>query len=137
MIFCPMVHGSDFWASEITEHSRNTGSKISNIINSWFLIRTIVVSHPILNKMADIVYDKCDDNRMVSQGITIGPQFRGGSIFSTYDVRHENKIHTVRSIFLHSYFFSVSLLLSSFWTSCGLRCRPFSPPVRAFSVYRA
>ena len=35
-------------------------------------------------------------------------------------------------------FFSVSLLLSSFfWTSCGLRCRPFSPSVRAFSFYRA
>ena len=34
-------------------------------------------------------------------------------------------------IYLFIYFF-VSLLLSSFWTSCGLRCRPF-PPVRAFS----
>ena len=30
-------------------------------------------------------------------------------------------------------FFVISLLLSSFWTSCGLRCRPFFPPVHAFS----
>ena len=35
-----------------------------------------------------------------------------------------------------SSFFFVSLLLSSFWTRCGLRCHPF-PPVRAFSSYRA
>ena len=35
-----------------------------------------------------------------------------------------------------SMFFFVLFLLSSFWTSCGLRCRPFSPPVRrAFSLY--
>ena len=33
--------------------------------------------------------------------------------------------------------FFVSLLLSSFWTSSGLRCGPFSPPVRAFNFYRA
>ena len=30
----------------------------------------------------------------------------------------------------------LSLLLASFWTSCGLRCRPF-PPVRALSFYLA
>ena len=33
------------------------------------------------------------------------------------------------------YFFT--LLLSSFWTSRGHRCRPFSPPVLAFNFYRA
>ena len=27
-----------------------------------------------------------------------------------------------------SCFFLLSILLSSFWASCGLRCRPFSPP---------
>ena len=31
------------------------------------------------------------------------------------------------------FFFYVSLLFSGFWRSCGLRYRPFSPPVRAFS----
>ena len=30
-----------------------------------------------------------------------------------------------------------TLLLSSFWTSRGHRCRPFSPPVLAFNFYRA
>ena len=40
-----------------------------------------------------------------------------------------------RVIFFFFLFFS--LVLSSFWTSCGLRCRPFSPPLRAFSLYRA
>ena len=35
------------------------------------------------------------------------------------------------------FFFFVTLLLSSFWTSCGHRCRPFSPPVLAFNFYRA
>ena len=38
-----------------------------------------------------------------------------------------------------SFFFFVSpaLFLSSFWTSRGHRCRPFSPPVLAFKFYRA
>ena len=31
----------------------------------------------------------------------------------------------------------LTLLLSSFWTSRGHRCRPFSPPVLAFNFYRA
>ena len=36
------------------------------------------------------------------------------------------------------HFFSfLTLLLSSFWTSRGHRCRPFSPPVLAFNFYRA
>ena len=35
------------------------------------------------------------------------------------------------------YFFFLTLLLSSFWTSRGHRCRPFSPPVFAFDFYRA
>ena len=47
-------------------------------------------------------------------------------------VRTDNQL----SCFLFFLFFA-SLLLSSLWTSCGLRCRPFSPPVRAFSSYRA
>ena len=34
-------------------------------------------------------------------------------------------------------FFSLKLLLSSFWTSCGHRCRPFSPPVLAFNFFIA
>ena len=37
---------------------------------------------------------------------------------------------------LFSLFFHASLLISSFWTSCGLRYRPF-PPVRAFNFHRA
>ena len=36
-----------------------------------------------------------------------------------------------------SLFFFVSLLLSRFWTSCGLRFPPFSPPVRSFSFCHA
>ena len=34
-------------------------------------------------------------------------------------------------------FFFCTLLLSSFWTSRGHRCRPFSPPVVAFNFYPA
>ena len=37
---------------------------------------------------------------------------------------------------LHFFFFR-TLLLSSFWTRRGHRCRPFSPPVLAFNFYRA
>ena len=33
--------------------------------------------------------------------------------------------------------FFVALVLASFWTSCGHRCRPFSPSVLAFNFYRA
>ena len=40
------------------------------------------------------------------------------------------------SPFLFLFLFIVSLLLSSFWTSCGLRHRPFRP-VRAFSFFMA
>ena len=36
-----------------------------------------------------------------------------------------------------SFFFPLTLLLSSFWTSRGHRCRPFSQPVLAFNFYRA
>ena len=36
-----------------------------------------------------------------------------------------------------SFFFFLTLLLSSSWTSRGHRCRPFSPPVLAFNFYRA
>ena len=35
------------------------------------------------------------------------------------------------------FFFFCTLSLSSFWTSRGHRCRPFSPPVLAFNFYRA
>ena len=37
----------------------------------------------------------------------------------------------------HFFFFFSRFYFSSFWTSCGLRCRPFFPPVRAFSFYLA
>ena len=33
--------------------------------------------------------------------------------------------------------FFFTLLLSSFWTSHGHKCRPFFPPVLAFNFYRA
>ena len=39
-------------------------------------------------------------------------------------------------IYIYIYFF-FTLLLSSFWTSHGHRCRPFSPPVLAFRFHRA
>ena len=35
------------------------------------------------------------------------------------------------------FLFFAHFLLSSFWTSRGHRCRPFSPPVLAFNFYRA
>ena len=35
------------------------------------------------------------------------------------------------------FFLFLTLLLSSFWTSRGHRCRPFSPPVLAFNCHRA
>ena len=38
---------------------------------------------------------------------------------------------------LHIYMYFVLPMLSSFWTSCGLGCRPFSPRVRALRSYRA
>ena len=37
---------------------------------------------------------------------------------------------------LYTYFF-FTLLLPSFWTSRGHRCRPFFPPILAFNFYRA
>ena len=39
----------------------------------------------------------------------------------------------------HTYiYFFLTLVLSSFWTSRGHRCRPFSPPILlAFNFYRA
>ena len=39
--------------------------------------------------------------------------------------------------YIYIYYFSHTLLLSSFWTSRGHRCRPFSPPVLAFNSYPA
>ena len=39
-------------------------------------------------------------------------------------------------VFCFLFFFRTSLP-SSFWTSRGHRCRPFSPPVLAFNFYRA
>ena len=41
------------------------------------------------------------------------------------------------NFFFFFFFFSRTLLLSSFWTSRSHRCRPFFPPVLAFSFYRA
>ena len=38
-------------------------------------------------------------------------------------------------MFFFCYFYT--LLLSSFWTSRGHRCRPFFPPVLVFNFYRA
>ena len=37
---------------------------------------------------------------------------------------------------VYIFFFFFTHLLSSFWTSRGHRCRPFSPPVLAFNFYR-
>ena len=46
-------------------------------------------------------------------------------------------VHLFRHYFFSFSFFFRTLLLSSFWTSRGHRCRPFSPPVLAFNFYRA
>ena len=46
-----------------------------------------------------------------------------------------NRLTTTATIYIYIYF--LTLLLSSFWTSRGHRCRPFCPPVLAFSFYRA
>ena len=55
---------------------------------------------------------------------------------------NNTSINHIQSILYNIYLvlytrYIVSLLLSSFWTSCGLRCHLFSPPVRAFSFNRA
>ena len=43
----------------------------------------------------------------------------------------------MNSLMLPFLFFFLTLLLSSFWTSRGHTCRPFSPPFLAFNFYRA
>ena len=43
----------------------------------------------------------------------------------------------VSAMYQFFYFFFRTLLLSSFWTSRGRRCRPFFPSVLAFNFYRA
>ena len=50
-------------------------------------------------------------------------------VYSTQLTRVEQLQQQVRD----RYFFFRTLLLSSFWTSCGHRCRPFSPLVVAFN----
>ena len=41
------------------------------------------------------------------------------------------------SRYIYIYIFFLTLLLSSFWTSRGHRCRPFFPPVLAFIFFIA
>ena len=41
------------------------------------------------------------------------------------------------TLFFLFFFFFSTLSLSSFWTSRGHRCHPFSSPVLAFNFYRA
>ena len=47
-----------------------------------------------------------------------------------------NRVAQQRNELLYNNILSL-LLLSSFWTSCGLGCHPFPPPVRAFSFLMA
>ena len=49
---------------------------------------------------------------------------------------HRTVAACIKNFFLFVSLF-LTLLLSSFWTSRGHRCRPFFPPVLAFSFYRA
>ena len=60
----------------------------------------------------------CVDSRVIQQVLIV-------------DFRCVKKHHFPSS------FFFFQLLLSSFWTSRGHMCRPFSPPVLAFNFYRA
>ena len=41
------------------------------------------------------------------------------------------RLSLTRTFFIHVFIFLYTHLLSSFWTSRGHRCRPFSPPVFA------
>ena len=58
----------------------------------------------------------------------VGPTHRG-----PFPIASHSHCRTTDYIF----FSPRALLLSSFWTSRGHRCRPFSPPVLAFNCYRA
>ena len=52
-----------------------------------------------------------------------------------HDARSSTVILVLRIATSCSKFFCFVLSHSSFWTSCGLRCPPLSPPVRAFSFF--
>ena len=56
---------------------------------------------------------------------------------SDYDLVRPKSRRTRTNCYVCCCVFFVTLLLSSFWTSRGHRCRPFSPPVIAFNFYRA
>ena len=51
------------------------------------------------------------------------------------------RVHLFLQPFWWTFYFPAQLVggftVSVFWTSCGHRCRPFFPPVRAFNFYRA
>ena len=49
----------------------------------------------------------------------------------------ENFVPSFRVVGCVYFFFCTLLVLSTFWTSRGHRCRPFFPPVLAFNFYRA
>ena len=64
----------------------------------------------------------------------------GGSLSSHYIVGLYDTLSKQSGLLSNHIFFSFlfrTLLLSSFWTSRGHRCRPFFPPVLAFNFYRA
>ena len=58
----------------------------------------------------------------------------GGMVVTLYYDQHSD---ICRLTLIYILFFFLTLLLSSFWTSRGHRCRPFAPPVLAFNSYRA
>ena len=68
-------------------------------------------------------------------------EVRRSTSFSTrVNPLHQKALHDTATIVLISvclFLFVLTLLLSSFWTSRGHRCRPFFPPVLAFNSYRA
>ena len=48
-----------------------------------------------------------------------------------------DRISRKKNDHIYIYIYFLTLLLYSFWTSRGHRCRPFFPPVLAFNFYRA
>ena len=57
---------------------------------------------------------------------------------SLLEEAHVMRVFIDALIMAFFFFFSfLALLLSSFWTTRGHRCRPFSPPVLALNFYRA
>ena len=100
--------------------------------NDWTAVPSIVMQ--LSRKCATEVIMVALGNAKREAGTSgMGPECAGSRDLTLAYTRshdhHSPLIYRLDHIF--------TLLLSSFWTSRGHRCRPFSPPVLAFKFYRA